>query len=45
MRKPSHGKKKKGYIVIPVVVDKQQLMFEDADATLSKWNQDWRVLG
>ncbi len=45
MRKPKNGFKDKGYIVIPVVMDRQQLLFEDADATLSKWNQDWRVLG
>ena len=45
MRKPKQGVKSKGYIIIPVVVDRQQLLFEDADATLSRWNQDWRVLG
>ncbi len=45
MRKPKDGSKDKGYILIPVVMDRQQLLFEDADTTLSKWNQDWRVLG
>lgn len=45
MRKPKHGNKTKGYIIIPVVMDMQQLLFDDVDVTLSRWNQDWRVLG
>ena len=45
MRKPKHGDKSKGYIIIPVIMDMQQLLFDDVDETLSRWNQDWRVLG
>ena len=45
MRKPKNGEKTKGYIIIPVVMDMQQLLFKEVDDTLSRWNQDWRVLG
>ena len=45
MRKPKHGNKTRGYIIVPVVMDMQQLLFDEVDETLSRWNQDWRVLG
>lgn len=45
MRKPAQGDKSKGYIVIPVLLSKQQLLLEDVDDTLARWNKDWRVLG
>ena len=45
MRKPKIGDKSKGYIIIPVILDMDQLLLDDVDKTLSRWNQDWRVLG
>ncbi len=45
MRKPKDVNKTKGYIIVPVVMSMKNLLFDDVDETLSKWNQDWRVLG
>ena len=41
MRRPQGGGKDVGYIIVPVRMN-PQLNFED---TLSRWDEDWRVLG
>ena len=42
LRKPAGGDKHLGYLIVPVVIESQQELFED---NLAQWSTEWRILG